>query len=80
MRAIVEAAGSSEGIARQSFARDVAPDRGVVPKQGEIDVKVLGEVIHVMAEVRELNFPLTPAEKLIDLQHLKTAGCNCAPV
>ncbi len=47
---------------------------GVVPKQGEIDVKGFNEVIKVMAEAGELRPPLPAVERFIDLQYLKAAG------
>jgi len=50
------------------------PDRGVVPKQGEIDVKGFAQVIELMAEAGELVPPLRDAERFIDLQLLKAAG------
>jgi hypothetical protein len=50
------------------------PDRGVIPKRGEIDVKGFGEVIRVMGEVGELKPPLPAVERFIDLQYLKAAG------
>jgi hypothetical protein len=50
------------------------PDRGVVPKQGEIDVKGFAQVIQVMAEAVELAPPLPLAVHFIDLQYLKAAG------
>lgn len=71
---VVETTGTSEDIARQTLALYFEPDRGVVPKQGEIDVKGFGEVIRVMGEVGELKPPLPPAERFIDLQYLKAAG------
>src|SRR5262245_66446539 len=45
VRIVVETTGTSEDIARQILALYFEPDRGVVPKQGEIDVKGFGEVI-----------------------------------
>jgi ABC-type nitrate/sulfonate/bicarbonate transport system substrate-binding protein len=71
---VVETTGTSEDIARQTLALYFEPDRGVVPKQGEIDVKGFGEVIRVMGEVGELKPPLPPAERFFDLQYLKAAG------
>lgn len=71
---VVETTGSSEAIARQTLALYFDPDRGVVPKQGEIDVQGFAQVIQVMAEAGELAAPLPPAERFIDLQYLKAAG------
>jgi ABC-type nitrate/sulfonate/bicarbonate transport system substrate-binding protein len=71
---VVETTGSSESIARQILQLYFEPDRGVVPKQGEIDVKGFDEVIRIMGEVGELKAPLPPVDRFIDLQFLKAAG------
>ncbi len=74
VRMAIEITGSSEEIARQTLALYFDPDRGVVPKQAELDVKGLGQVIQFMAEAGELKPPLPPPERFIDLQYLKAAG------
>ena len=74
VRIIVDTTGSSESIARQTLQLYFEPDRGVVPKQGEIDVKGFNEVIRIMGEVGELKSPLPLVERFIDLQYLKAAG------
>ena len=74
VRMVIDITGSSEEIARQTLALYFDPDRGVVPKQGEIDVKGFAQVIQVMAEAGELTPPLPQAERFIDLQYLKAAG------
>ena len=74
IRIVLDTTGSSEDIARQTLALYFEPDRGVVPKQGEIDVKGFAEVIRVMGEVGELKPPLPSVERFIDLQYLKAAG------
>ena len=74
VRMVIDTTGSSEEIARQTLALYFDPDRGVVPKQGEIDVKGFAQVIQVMAEAGELTPPLPQAERFIDLQYLKAAG------
>ncbi len=74
VRVVIDSTGSSEEIARQTLALYFDPDRGVVPKQGEIDVKGFAQVIQVMAEAGELASPLPQAERFIDLQYLKAAG------
>jgi len=74
IRIVLDTTGSSEAIARQTLQLYFEPDRGVVPKQGEIDVKGFNEVIRVMGEVGELKAPLPPVERFIDLQYLKAAG------
>ncbi len=74
VRVAVDTTGTSEEIARETLALYFEPDRGVVPKQGEIDVKGFSEVIRVMGEAGELKPPLPSAERFIDLQYLKAAG------
>jgi hypothetical protein len=50
------------------------PERGVVPKQAEIDMKGFNQVIQVMADAGERHPPLPAAEKFVDLQYLRAAG------
>ena len=71
---VTETTGTSETIARQILQLYFEPERGVFPKQGEIDVKGFAEVIRVMAEAGEIKAPLPTAERFIDLQFLKAAG------
>ena len=50
VKAMVAVTGSTEDIARQTLALYFEPDRGVVPKQGEISIAGLGQVIAFMGE------------------------------
>ena len=50
IKTIIDTTGSSEEIARQTVSLYFEPDRGVVPKQGELDLKGLGQVIQFMSE------------------------------
>ena len=74
VRIILDTTGSSKELARKTLSLYFEPDRGVVPKQGEIDVKAFNEVIRVMAEAGDLKAPLPSAERFIDLQYLEAAG------
>jgi ABC-type nitrate/sulfonate/bicarbonate transport system substrate-binding protein len=74
IKAMMELTGSSEDIARQTLALYFEPDRGVVPKQGEINLAGLAQVIAFMAEGRLLAPPLPAPEKFVDLQYLRAAG------
>src|SRR5262249_25605881 len=74
VRMAVETTGSSESIVHQNLALYFDPDRGVVPKQGELDVKGLRQIIQFMAEAGDVRPPLPPPERFIDLQYLKAAG------
>jgi ABC-type nitrate/sulfonate/bicarbonate transport system substrate-binding protein len=67
VRIILDTTASSEEIARQTLALYFEPDRGVVPKQGEIDVTGFAQVIQVMAEARELAPPLPPVQRVIEM-------------
>jgi hypothetical protein len=46
----------------------------VVPKQAEIDLKGLAQVIAFMGEGGSLAAPLPAAERFVDLQYLRAAG------
>ena len=74
VRIIVETTGSSEDIARQTLALYFEPERGVFPKEGELDLKGLGQVIQSMGEAGELKPPLPSPERFVDLQYLRMAG------
>jgi ABC-type nitrate/sulfonate/bicarbonate transport system substrate-binding protein len=74
VKIILDTTGTSEDIARQTLALYFEPDRGVIPKQGEIDMKGFSEVIRVMAEAGELKPPLPAADRFVDLRYLKAAG------
>ena len=74
VRIILDTTGTSEEIARQTLALYFEPDRGVVPKQGELDLKGFGQVIQFMADAGELKPPFPAPERFIDLQYLRAAG------
>jgi ABC-type nitrate/sulfonate/bicarbonate transport system substrate-binding protein len=74
VKAIVELTGTSEDIARATLALYFEPDKGVVPKRGEIDLKGLAQVIAFMGEGGVIAPPLPAAERFIDLQYLRAAG------
>jgi ABC-type nitrate/sulfonate/bicarbonate transport system substrate-binding protein len=73
-KAIVELTGSSDDIARQTLALYFDPDRGVLPRQAEIDMKGLAQVIAFMAEGGTIKPPLPAPERFVDLQYLADAG------
>ena len=60
IKVIVEQTGSSEEIARAVMALYFEPDRGVMPRQAEIDLKGLAQVIAFMGEAGTLKPPLPP--------------------
>ena len=74
VKIILDTTGSSEEIARQTLALYFEPERGVFPKQGELDLKGLDQVIQFMGETGDLKPPLPSAERFVDLQYLRAAG------
>jgi ABC-type nitrate/sulfonate/bicarbonate transport system substrate-binding protein len=72
--AIAQLTGSSKDIARATLALYFEPDKGVLPKQGEIDVKGLAQVIAFMSEGGAISPPLPAPERFVDLQYLRVAG------
>jgi ABC-type nitrate/sulfonate/bicarbonate transport system substrate-binding protein len=73
-RAIAETTGFAEGNAQLTLALYFEPDRGVLPKAGEINIKGMEQVIALMAEGGTLKSPLPRAEQFIDAQYLRAAG------
>lgn len=73
-KTIVQVTGSSEDIARQTLALYFEPDRGVMPKQGEINLGGLAQVIAFMGEGGVIQPPLPLPERFVDLQYLRAAG------
>jgi ABC-type nitrate/sulfonate/bicarbonate transport system substrate-binding protein len=74
VRTIVATAGASEDIARQTMALFFAPERGVLPKHGEINLNGFAQVIAMMGEAGVLKQPLPAPEQFVDLQYLRAAG------
>jgi ABC-type nitrate/sulfonate/bicarbonate transport system substrate-binding protein len=74
IKAIVELTGSTQDIARATLALYFEPDRGVLPKRGEIDLKGLAQVIAFMGEGAMIAPPLPAPERFVDLQYLRAAG------
>lgn len=71
---IVATIGCSDAIAGQTLDLFNEAGRDVLPKQGEIDLKGLQQVIAMMGEAGLLKPPLPPAERFVDLQYLRAAG------
>jgi ABC-type nitrate/sulfonate/bicarbonate transport system substrate-binding protein len=74
IRTITAVTGSSEDIARQTLALYFEPERGVLPKQAEINVAGLAQVIAFLGEGGVLKAPLPVPERFVDLRYLKAAG------
>ena len=74
VKTIVETTSTSADIAQQTLALFFEPERHVLPKQGEINVKGLAQVIAFMGEAGTIKDTLPSAERFVDLQYLKMAG------
>jgi ABC-type nitrate/sulfonate/bicarbonate transport system substrate-binding protein len=71
---VMQSTNSSEAIARQTLALFFEPERGVLPKGAEIDVKGMAQVLAMMGEAGTLKPPLPPPDRFVDLQYLHAAG------
>jgi ABC-type nitrate/sulfonate/bicarbonate transport system substrate-binding protein len=72
--AIVELTGTSPEIARQTLALYFEPDRGVLPRQAEIDLAGMAQVLAFLTEAGVVAPPMPPPERFVDLQYLQAAG------
>jgi ABC-type nitrate/sulfonate/bicarbonate transport system substrate-binding protein len=73
-RIAAESTGAPPEVARAVLAFFYEPDRGVMPRQAEIDIAGLAAVIALLGRTGELKAPLPSAERFVDLQYLKAAG------
>ena len=73
-RLMVETTDTPPGMARDILALYFEPDRGVMPKQAEIDIKGIEAVTALLAQTGQIAKPAPVAARLIDLQYLKAAG------
>jgi ABC-type nitrate/sulfonate/bicarbonate transport system substrate-binding protein len=74
VRLAVESTGAPIDVMRAVLAFYYEPDRGVMPKQGEIDMAGIAKVIELLGRSGELKAPLPAAERFVDLQYLRAAG------
>jgi ABC-type nitrate/sulfonate/bicarbonate transport system substrate-binding protein len=74
VRTIVETTGFAEANAKLTLSLYFEPERNVLPRQGEIDMKGFARVISFMGEAGVLKAPLPPPERFVDLQYLRAAG------
>ena len=70
----IETTGLAEANARLSLSLYFEPERNVLPRQGEIDLKGFKTAIEFMGEAGVLKSPLPPPERFVDLQYLRAAG------
>lgn len=71
---IVAETGASAAIARKTLLLYLEPDRGVLPRAAEIDLRGLATVVAFMAERGTIQPPLPPPERFVDLRYLRAAG------
>jgi ABC-type nitrate/sulfonate/bicarbonate transport system substrate-binding protein len=74
LKTIVETTGFAEANAQLTLALYFEPDRGVLPKLGEINLRGMEQVIALMGESGTIKAPLPAADLFIDLQYLHAAG------
>jgi ABC-type nitrate/sulfonate/bicarbonate transport system substrate-binding protein len=74
VKIIVEATDVSGDIAEQTLKLFFEPERNVLPKQGEINLKGLAQVIAFISEAGAIKQPLPEPERFVDLQYLQAAG------
>ena len=73
-KTIVAVSGVSDKIARQTLALYFQPERGVIPRAGEIDLKGLAQVIAFLGEAGVLKAPLPKPQRFVDQSYLHAAG------
>jgi ABC-type nitrate/sulfonate/bicarbonate transport system substrate-binding protein len=71
---VMRSTNAPEKIARETLALFFAPERGVLPRRGEIDPKGLAQVIAMLGEAGTVKPPLPTPDRFIDLQYLHAAG------
>jgi ABC-type nitrate/sulfonate/bicarbonate transport system substrate-binding protein len=74
LKAISDTTGFDQGNAQLTLTLYLEPDRGVLPKLGEINLRGMQQVIALMGEGGTLKPPLPAAERFVDLQYLQAAG------
>jgi ABC-type nitrate/sulfonate/bicarbonate transport system substrate-binding protein len=74
VKIIVETIDASPEIAEQTLNLFFEPERNVLPRQAEINLKGLAQVIAFMGEAGTVKQPLPAAERFVDLQYLRLAG------
>jgi ABC-type nitrate/sulfonate/bicarbonate transport system substrate-binding protein len=74
VRTVVETTGFAEANAKLTLSLFFEPERNVLPRHGEIDMKGVATAIEFMAEAGVLKAPLPPPERFVDLRYLQAAG------
>jgi ABC-type nitrate/sulfonate/bicarbonate transport system substrate-binding protein len=71
---LVETTGFGQANAQLTLSLYLEPDRGVLPKAGEIRLRGMEQVIAMMGEGGTIKPPLPPPEGFVDLQYQHAAG------
>lgn len=74
VKIFVETTDTAVEIAQQTLKLFLEPERNVLPKQGEINLKGLSQVISFMGEAGNIKPPLPGPERFVDAQYLDAAG------
>ena len=74
VKTIVDTTGVPAAIAERTLALYFEPGRNVLPRQGEIDLAGVAQVIAFMGDAGQLKAPLPAPERFVDLQYLRLAG------
>src|SRR5262249_6976556 len=73
-RTVMQSTSVPEAIAQRTLALFFEPERGVLPRRGEIGLKGLAPVIAMMGEGGTIRPPLPSPERFVDVQYLRAAG------
>jgi ABC-type nitrate/sulfonate/bicarbonate transport system substrate-binding protein len=74
IKVIVETTESSADIAEQTLKLYFQPERNVLPKQAEISIRGLAQVIDFMGGAGTIKRPLPAPQRFVDPQYLQSAG------
>jgi ABC-type nitrate/sulfonate/bicarbonate transport system substrate-binding protein len=74
VRTIVDTTGFAEANAVATLKLYFEPDRHVLPRRGEIDMKGMATAISFLGEAGIVKPPLPSAERFVDRQYLHAAG------
>ena len=74
IKTIAATTGVSPAIAEKTLILYFEPERRVLPRQAEIELRGLTQMIALMGEAGLLQAPLPAAERFVDLQYLQAAG------
>ena len=69
-----DSTGAPIEVIRAVLAFYYEPDRGMMPRHGEISMPGVAKVIELLGASGELKPPLPAADRFVDLQYLKAAG------